>query len=667
MLSSERKPEMGIARAVGTERVHLIQMFLFEGLLYDLVAAAIGVAFGVAVAYVMVALLANAFGGLGGEAGIDIRFDVTARTLITGYAMGVVLTFVVVLVSAWRVSILNIVTAIRNLPEPVAPARGRASLVWAIVFLALGALVTWSGLSSQQVAPFLLGTSLIILAFLPLSRWLGAPDRLAFTVVGLALVVWWLIPASWLDPVLPEMSADFNVFVLSGLIVVTGATWLVMYNSDAVTAAILNTIGRVRALAPVLKTALTYPLTNRFRTGVTLAMFTLVVFTMVTGSITVTAFTDAFNDDELYGGGFDIRANTVPANPVPDMAAAISGSQELTPSDVEVVSNQSTVLVEAKQTSTEREFGEYPLRGLDDAFLDHNTYGFALLAEGYESEEEVWQALKADPSLAVVDDLAAPRRNQWGFGEPTPDFRLEGFYMEDKTFPATPIQVRDPVTGETFDLTIIAVYKDVMPVNMIGIGVSQRFVEQAFPAAATPSAHLFRVRDGANTEAVAESLESAFLENGLEATVLAEELDDLVAVNQTFNYIVQGFLGLGLIVGVAALGVISARAVVERRQEIGVMRAIGFEQGKVRLSFLIESSMVALAGIIIGTALGLIIAFNVIQDSKSDGSWENLSFVVPWLNFAIIYGLVYGAALLTSFLPARQAARVYPAEALRYE
>jgi putative ABC transport system permease protein len=307
------------------------------------------------------------------------------------------------------------------------------------------------------------------------------------------------------------------------------------------------------------------------------------------------------------------------------------------------------------------------LRGLDDAFLDHNTYGFALLAEGYESEEEVWQALKADPSLAVVDDLAAPRRNQWGFGEPTPDFRLEGFYMEDKTFPATPIQVRDPVTGETFDLTIIAVYKDVMPVNMIGIGVSQRFVEQAFPAAATPSAHLFRVRDGANTEAVAESLESAFLENGLEATVLAEELDDLVAVNQTFNYIVQGFLGLGLIVGVAALGVISARAVVERRQEIGVMRAIGFEQGKVRLSFLIESSMVALAGIIIGTALGLIIAFNVIQDSKSDGSWENLSFVVPWLNFAIIYGLVYGAALLTSFLPARQAARVYPAEALRYE
>jgi hypothetical protein len=35
---------------------------------------------------------------------------------------------------------------------------------------------------------------------------------------------------------------------------------------------------------------------------------------------------------------------------------------------------------------------------------------------------------------------------------------------------------------------------------------------------------------------------------------------------KTFNYIIEGFMGLGLIVGVAALGVISARAVVERRQ-----------------------------------------------------------------------------------------------------
>jgi putative ABC transport system permease protein len=53
-------------------------------------------------------------------------------------------------------------------------------------------------------------------------------------------------------------------------------------------------------------------------------------------------------------------------------------------------------------------------------------------------------------------------------------------------------------------------------------------------------------------------------------------LRDTVRASPTFQWLILGFLGLGLIIGVAALGVISARAVEERRQQIGVMRAIGF-------------------------------------------------------------------------------------------
>jgi putative ABC transport system permease protein len=45
--------------------------------------------------------------------------------------------------------------------------------------------------------------------------------------------------------------------------------------------------------------------------------------------------------------------------------------------------------------------------------------------------------------------------------------------------------------------------------------------------------------------------------------------------------------------------------VVERRHEIGVMRAIGFERERVQLSFLIESCMVAVVGIAVGGTLGL--------------------------------------------------------------
>ena len=97
------------------------------------------------------------------------------------------------------------------------------------------------------------------------------------------------------------------------------------------------------------------------------------------------------------------------------------------------------------------------------------------------------------------------------------------------------------------------------------------------------------------------------------------------------------------------------------------MRAIGFEQERVQIGFLIESSMIAVAGIAVGTILGLILAFNIIDDTRRQASWTTIDFAVPWLNLAIIYAVVLGAALLTAYLPARQASRVYPAQALRYE
>ena len=54
MLAAERKQEMGMARAVGTKRRHLVQMFVFEGTAYDLVAAAVGALLGAAVGLVAV-------------------------------------------------------------------------------------------------------------------------------------------------------------------------------------------------------------------------------------------------------------------------------------------------------------------------------------------------------------------------------------------------------------------------------------------------------------------------------------------------------------------------------------------------------------------------------------------------------------------------------------
>jgi putative ABC transport system permease protein len=142
----------------------------------------------------------------------------------------------------------------------------------------------------------------------------------------------------------------------------------------------------------------------------------------------------------------------------------------------------------------------------------------------------------------------------------------------------------------------------------------------------------------------------------------------MVDANMAFNKLIQGFMGLGLVVGVAALGVISARAVVERRQQIGVMRAIGFRERMVQAAFLLESSFVALTAIVVGTTLGLLLAWNIIADTRrQDPSWENLQLVVPWLNLAVIFLVVYAVAILATLAPAVRASRIRPAEALRYQ
>jgi ABC-type antimicrobial peptide transport system permease subunit len=87
----------------------------------------------------------------------------------------------------------------------------------------------------------------------------------------------------------------------------------------------------------------------------------------------------------------------------------------------------------------------------------------------------------------------------------------------------------------------------------------------------------------------------------------------------------------------------------------------------VQLSFLLESSFIALTSIVVGSGLGLAVAYNVIADSRRTPSWENMAFVVPWETLAVIFLVVYVIALATTFAPARRASRIYPAEALRYQ
>lgn len=666
MLAAERRGELGIARAIGTRRGHLVQMFVFEGLAYDLAAAAIGAVAGAGVAYGMVLVMADAFGATDADAGLQIEYAVTSRSLWIAFALGVLITLAVVAASAWRVSRMTISSAIRNLPETHVPKARRRWLAGGAA-VALGLLMAVGGASSSTATPLMLGVSVVLLGLVPILRAIHVPDRIVYTTVGLVVVVLWMLPWSVWEDVFGELSMDFSTWIVAGLIVVVGAVWIIIYNADVLLGVMMRSLGRIRMLAPMLKMAMAYPLAGRFRTGTTLAMFTLVVFTLVTGTAISGSFQSSFNDPERFGGGYDVRAGTGSAVPVTDMRAAIDGAPGLRPNDFAAVGSQSVLAVDAVQDGAGRPFETFVARGLDRPFLERTTFDFGAIAQGYGSERDVWDALATTPGLAVVDSLVVPRRDSFGFVPAETDFRVTGFFYDDGVFEPFPVTLRDPQTGATTRLTVIGVLSETAPFEMVGLSTSQATLERAFPGRFAPTIHYFDLRPGADVDATVTDLEAAFVASGMEAESIEEVTAKAVEANVLINRLIQGFMGLGLIVGVAALGVISARAVVERRQQIGVLRAIGFRRGMVQATFLLESSFIALTSIVVGSGLGLLLAYEIVVDSRQNASWANLELVVPWGSLAVIFSVVFAVALGATLAPALRASRIRPAEALRYE
>ena len=665
LLAAERRSELGIARAVGTRRGHLVQMFLYEGAGYDLVAALVGAALGVLVAYAMVLGMGGLFASV---PGFHLAFAVKPASLVVAYTIGVLLTLGVVAFSAWRVSRMNIVSAIRDLPDQLVAMSTRRKRIGGLLIIALGVSIARSGISAKNEITLGLGVSLVILGLARLSEALGANKRFVRTTAGLALIVWFIVP-SIRQHMFGAMSVNFGIFILGGLMIVIGATWTIMYNADILLGALGAALGRIRRIAPVVRMSMAYPLKSLFRTGVTLAMFMLVTFTLVVGATTTGSFNNAFNNVRTFGGGFDVHATASATAPVLDMAAAVHRSPVLRPL-ISVTATRSSLPVKARQLGTTHTAQNYLVGGLDDSFLTHTSWGFDTWAHGYSSPAAVWHALLNHPGLAIVDPLAVPRRQNYGFSSSTLKFKLTGFYVEDKSWTPVRVSVTDPQTGKHTTLTVIGVLSDSVPGGMTGIWTSQATLAPVFGNRVLPTTYLFKLNPGVDPTTTAKTLQNVFMANGLQADSMQKLLNQAIGANVVMDRLIEGFLALGLVVGVAALGVVTARAVVERRQQIGVLRAIGFQRRTVQASLLLESSFIALTAIIVGTVLGLVVAHNVITSSAATyaaGSGITLTLAVPWLTLGAIFLSVYLVALATTLIPARYAARVYPAEALRYQ
>jgi putative ABC transport system permease protein len=139
-------------------------------------------------------------------------------------------------------------------------------------------------------------------------------------------------------------------------------------------------------------------------------------------------------------------------------------------------------------------------------------------------------------------------------------------------------------------------------------------------------------------------------------------MDEAFSMTHQIFQLFEGYLAMGLLVGIAGIAVVMIRAVRERRRQIGTLRALGFPARSVGRSFAIEAGYVAFQGTVIGAVLALLTLYTIIARSDAMG---DVSFAVPYVQLGLLLAGTVLASLAATVAPALSATRIRPAVALR--
>ena len=614
MLAEERRARLAVLRALGLTRGGLVTLSAIEGALYSLVAAAAGTAVGVVAGRLVAARFAEAFARFqGGDVDLVFVYSVRPETLAVAFAAGALVTLATVWLAARRTSRLSIPAAIRNLPEPAPEVRRRR---WprAAALVVLAAAGVAGLIQSEEGVRLLGGIAVIVAASLAVRRRL--PERWHASLTGVALSGWAFLTI-WVLP--PDLEADrfFTVFTGAVLAAVFGLSFLVSANLRVVErgAGLLGALARrIRA---ILRPPLAYLARRPLRTGLSTGMFAVILAIVTLLAAFLSIFQPRYERDSA---GYEIRVTS-------------TGT-----ADVSLPASVSSAVVGVARIPTlgyvgafRSEFGSsanafVPLFPLSGGLGDDPPVRLSNLGD-YDSQAEVWAAIRRDPSLVVSD-----------FGNPGDELTMVG--------------AEGPVTFEIIATQTFGIVDGVIATE-----------EALAPFAAAPRGVtiLVDVAPGADAAALAHRIERGLFSVGADAVTTRDLLDEGYVANRVFFSVVDVLMRLGLVVGILSLGILGLRAVVERRHAIGVMRALGYRRRGVMAGLMTEALVTASIGVVVGMSCGVIMGYLFLLQFA-----EGNPFGLDGPSMFTALGLVYGAAFLVTLGPAWRASRLPPAEAVRY-
>lgn len=619
MLAEERRPRLAVLRAMGLTRSGLVQLSVTEGAIYSLLGAVAGLPAGL----LLVSLLffgPTALAPLGTNGPVGLVFSVHIESLVGSVAAAALLNLVTVFLASLRTTGMTISAAIRDLPEPAIarhPSRKRLAV---LVVVALAGLI---GIVSGRSYLALGGGALIIAAAAGLIRG-RIPDRVRYSAAGAAAAAWAFADYQYAYQYAAPRDTQPDVFAVALIVSVFALSVLAATNLSLLDS-VAGLAGRVSGgLHATLRPAMAYTSRRPIRAGLVIAAFSIVMAMLILSQSLLSAQQHNYR---VLSGGWDVQAVVAGSDHLSVPAAVQSevARQEELPSRAFFGPVNWVFPATDFRGTTGWQQGSITVFGLSRQQLE-NGLGFGSAAS--------WSAIARDPSQVASTEPVGSVVHL-GTLHGTVSFHV-----------AAQIPSTDAASGTSI----------ILP----GLIASAQSLDEL--AASAPGAMLLlTAAPGTSAVTLAKDLQRAMLSTGADVTTTKALLDEDAALSAAGPV---GFLILlmrvGLLVGIASLGAVALRAVVERRRPIGMLRAIGYQPVQVLAGLLVETAAVATAGLAVGLAvaysLGTVLIVAISGGQKFDPDLGSIGLTI---------GLVYAAVLVVTFLPALRAARLRPAEALR--
>jgi putative ABC transport system permease protein len=326
--------------------------------------------------------------------------------------------------------------------------------------------------------------------------------------------------------------------------------------------------------------------------------------------------------------------------------------------------------------------------GMQGSFFSSDTAPEVILQKSFAAELLGKTPVPGGPEINVAD-LARPLLGK----------ELTMLYSQRAAAPSQPVPMRAPevsddrslagaaysVVSRELKLKIVGV-ADLDPESMRGPTRARVFL----PLKLAESLHVMQPTDlrelaRAASDQPSYSSVSVRVKNPAQVQVVEDAIKkmgfstfsilDATRSLRQFFAVLDLFLGIfgSLALAVASIGIVNTlvMAILERRREIGIMKAIGASDADVKKLFFAEAGAMGILGGIVGVALGWtigqVINFGTNVYLKRQSLPPEHFWAVPWWLVAAAIAFAFIVSLVSGLYPAGRAARLDPVQALRYE